>query len=535
MLVSSLRFGNYRTFQRETDFELAPITILTGPNSSGKSSVLKALLLLKESAKRNGLEYLDFAGGGHHLGSFDSVVSHDGESDCLTFGLSLPAVSDTSRGESISSIDTPPSHHVLPTPIANEEGGIADIPEEIRVTLRFTDSRPGLQRVNFEVGTDGSFDRVLSIFLGDAEYEWEHPSEIMNDVCAPADVPSGFVGVWINGPWMLDRMWKRKSVFEEKFEVSWESEAVEQLRAVLSDDVTRAAYPPLRLSEISTLFKGGFDITGGRGSQTQGSGRDTSSGLLQQMLYSFVKQSTDVLVSVLRSEQITHLSALREGVNQIYLEQTTPSSFVRLLRKAVDNRHLLRENQHWLDVFNIGEKIDVRRVAEAGYVVSARRNGHDYPISSLGFGVTQILPLIMYLQLTDASDASQMLLVEEPEANLHPNLQAQLGDLFVDLVQRHRGGETGAMAPYNRNAINMIVETHSEYLVRRLQYLVATNDVRPEDVVIYYLGPDPAAKDYIRKIRMASDGQLSQPFGPGFFDEATNLMVDLYSTPSDGG
>jgi len=535
MLVSSLRFGNYRTFQRETDFELAPITILTGPNSSGKSSVLKALLLLKESAKRNGLEYLDFAGGGHHLGSFDSVVSHDGEGDCLTFGLSLPAVTDTSRGGSISSIDTPPLHHVLPTPVANEEGGIDDIPEEIRVTLRFADSRPGLRHVDFEVGTNGSFDRVLSVFLGDAEYEWDHPSEIRTDVCSPADVPSGFVGIWINGPWMLDRMQKRKAVFEDKFEIAWENEAVEQLRTVLADDVTRAAYPPLRLSEIPSLFKGGFDITDGIAGKTKERGQGMPSELLQEMLYPFVKQSTDVLVNVLRSEQITHLSALREGVNQIYLEQSTPSSFVRLLRKAVDNRHLLRENQHWLDVFNIGEKIDVRRVAEAGYVVSARRDGHDYPISSLGFGVTQILPLIMYLQLTDASDASQMLLVEEPEANLHPNLQAQLADLFVDLVQRHREDETQAASSYNRNAINMIVETHSEYLVRRLQYLVAMKDVRPEDVVIYYMGPDPNAEDYIRKIHVAADGQLSQSFGPGFFDEATNLMVDLYSTADDGG
>ena len=138
-----------------------------------------------------------------------------------------------------------------------------------------------------------------------------------------------------------------------------------------------------------------------------------------------------------------------------------------------------------------------------------------------GYGYTQLVPLILHAAYSHDSRAHPFptLLVEEPEANLHPNLQAKLADLFVHL-SRPEGAHT-------------VVETHSEYLVRRLQYLVAKGEVEPERVALYYLGPDPEAKDYVRRIEIDRHGQLSQEFGAGFFDEATNLMVNLYKFGSE--
>src|SRR5690606_24115699 len=74
----------------------------------------------------------------------------------------------------------------------------------------------------------------------------------------------------------------------------------------------------------------------------------------------------------------------------------------------------------------------------------------------------------------------------------------------------------------------LIVETHSEYLIRRLQYLVAAGKADPDRIVIYYLGLDPDAEDYVKQIRIAASGRLSDEFGSGFLDEASNLMIDLY-------
>ena len=47
MEISGIGFENFRVFKDRYDFELAPITVLTGANSSGKSTVIKALKLLQ--------------------------------------------------------------------------------------------------------------------------------------------------------------------------------------------------------------------------------------------------------------------------------------------------------------------------------------------------------------------------------------------------------------------------------------------------------------------------------------------------------
>src|SRR5690554_6093234 len=67
---------NFRVFKEMAEFELRPLTILIGPNNSGKSSFTKLLLLLK-----NGYNPLNFRKGAHHLGSYDRALNWDSESD----------------------------------------------------------------------------------------------------------------------------------------------------------------------------------------------------------------------------------------------------------------------------------------------------------------------------------------------------------------------------------------------------------------------------------------------------------------------
>ena len=108
------------------------------------------------------------------------------------------------------------------------------------------------------------------------------------------------------------------------------------------------------------------------------------------------------------------------------------------------------------------------------------------------------------------------ILIEEPESNLHPNLQSKLADLFVDASKRFR--------------IRFIVETHSEYLVRKMQYLTATGEVLPEGTSIYYFnGNDGSGLPPVSRIDIQEDGSLSSDFGPGFFDEADNLAINLFN------
>ena len=69
-ILKKISLNNFRVFKDKTDFELAPITILTGANNSGKSSVLKALLLWESNCDFDTINTLFFKDGRHDLGEF---------------------------------------------------------------------------------------------------------------------------------------------------------------------------------------------------------------------------------------------------------------------------------------------------------------------------------------------------------------------------------------------------------------------------------------------------------------------------------
>ena len=99
--------------------------------------------------------------------------------------------------------------------------------------------------------------------------------------------------------------------------------------------------------------------------------------------------------------------------------------------------------------------------------------------------------------------------------HLHPRFQSLLADMFVEAYQN-----------YN---IHFIIETHSEYLVRRLQVMVADKETAllPDNVSINYIDKDESGLSHNRQIKIQEDGRLSEPFGPGFFNEADSLAMEI--------
>ena len=94
----------------------------------------------------------------------------------------------------------------------------------------------------------------------------------------------------------------------------------------------------------------------------------------------------------------------------------------------------------------------------------------------VGCGISQILPIIVQsLMINDES----LIVLEQPEVHLHPRTQAELADFFVENASIN-----------NR----FLIETHSDYLIERIRYHVAKGDLKSNDVLIYYIEPDPATK-----------------------------------------
>lgn len=133
-------------------------------------------------------------------------------------------------------------------------------------------------------------------------------------------------------------------------------------------------------------------------------------------------------------------------------------------------------------------------------------------LSDIGSGALRLIEIILFV-LT--APGGSILFIEEPEQNLHPKLQSKLADFFLKIKQSlgHQ----------------IIVETHSEYFVRRTQVLVAKQNYSEEDLAeknpfkIYYFPTDGLPYD----MKYQNNGCFEEKFGKGFFDEAANLAFDI--------
>jgi len=90
-------------------------------------------------------------------------------------------------------------------------------------------------------------------------------------------------------------------------------------------------------------------------------------------------------------------------------------------------------------------------------------------LPDVGFGVSQVLPVLVICYYVPEGST---ILLEQPEIHLHPSVQAGLADVFIDAVEK-RG-------------IQIIFESHSEYLLRRLQRRIAEEKLTPEKASLYF-------------------------------------------------
>lgn len=146
----------------------------------------------------------------------------------------------------------------------------------------------------------------------------------------------------------------------------------------------------------------------------------------------------------------------------------------------------------------------------------------------MGFGISQLLPLILKIAIIAGNEYHNLegeynhtvLLLEEPESNLHPSLQSKLADFFILAGERFN--------------IQFIIETHSEYLIRKIQFHIAKGRINSKDANIYYFNMENSKELPVRLIDFEEDGGLSSEFGNGFFDEADNIAIELFTLAKRG-
>ena len=128
-------------------------------------------------------------------------------------------------------------------------------------------------------------------------------------------------------------------------------------------------------------------------------------------------------------------------------------------------------------------------------------------LADVGYGINQLLPVVIE---GIASQEGSIICVEQPEIHLHPRLQANIADLMIDTIANERGKRK-----------QWIVETHSELLILRLQRRIREGKIKPEDISVLYVDPNDESTEgsAIKVLRLGEDSYFKDPWPDGFFDD----------------
>jgi predicted ATPase len=163
---------------------------------------------------------------------------------------------------------------------------------------------------------------------------------------------------------------------------------------------------------------------------------------------------------------------------------------------------ILGELRTWLKAAGLAADVAARWSSDRYFELEIQhpRSGEWENIADVGQANSQVLPVLVGgLRL----EQEATYLVEEPEIHLHPRAQAELGDFFLRLYQR---------------GVWSIVETHSEYLLLRLQQHVADGNLSADDVLFYYVSATKSGKR-VRRLVLDEQGRFVRPIPGGFFPE----------------
>jgi predicted ATP-dependent endonuclease of OLD family len=129
----------------------------------------------------------------------------------------------------------------------------------------------------------------------------------------------------------------------------------------------------------------------------------------------------------------------------------------------------------------------------------------------VGIGISQVLPVLAY----SFAFEEKLFAIEQPEIHLHPALQSELADVFIESALGER-----------RNTF--LLETHSEHLLLRVMRRMretfestlpeGCRAVRPEDVMVLFVEPD-GARSIVREMPLNERGELVKAWPGGFFEE----------------
>lgn len=501
-MIDSISFQNFRKFKEFPQMDLAPITMLVGKNNAGKSTIVKALILANNFLKST-VRY-DMDGYGYMLADFN---------------LNAPHVNVMSFKRAFCN----------------------DSPER-EDTIKFS---IGIEGFTFDIFVQG--DRIKSSWYDvplleikdnkrNVHFKFNYKTKKMT-VNFSSDEKKEMVSLEKDIDYIKERISQAKKelkfvteledadfIRSEIFKLERELKSIRNIKAHKNKEVT------IELMNYVSENWGNLvipDLVRGFIEYTKYTGGNKSKNAIS------IIQDNSVILTTIASE--LDIILRRNSMEYIYAHSVNSQSTFNILEASNDyftrtvhefyriKRNISQQSsdflRKWMEEFDIGYDVHVKMISDESYHVLIQNNKDDKEedyvnLADKGMGAIQMLSLILRLATLIHNHPVGILtiLLEEPEQNLHPAFQSKLADMFYEL---------------GKMDYQIIVETHSEYLIRRTQVIVAESnyeddeDLRENNIFkVHYL---PTDGNLPYEMHYETTGGFRENFGNGFFDEASEL------------
>jgi predicted ATPase len=150
----------------------------------------------------------------------------------------------------------------------------------------------------------------------------------------------------------------------------------------------------------------------------------------------------------------------------------------------------------------------VENINQYQVLIKRTEQSREVPIVDLGFGISQVLPVLVICYY---SPQKSTIILEQPEIHLHPSAQSALADVLIDAVKA-------------RN-VQIIFESHSEHLIRRLQRRITEETIKKEDIALYFCSME-GGKSQLTELELSEYGDILN-WPDGFFGDLTGDLIEM--------
>ncbi|WP_452231774.1 DUF3696 domain-containing protein [Lacinutrix sp. MEBiC02595] len=578
--IDFIGIKNFRVFDDQNGIfeELSAINLLTGTNNSGKSSIIKYLQMLKNSVAGNKIPFdLDLNEQEHLLGDFENVLNNTANRNIeislpFTFlgittiysilSFEIPSHNDSYKGHLRKMTITDKKDNIDLFSFAYRKATEAEIDSLTKEHKLKTEE---FQQKKNTATQESSENQFLNLFYMPPSYsplvayiDWSINIEKLRYYLKEL---LGFYEIYLknkkNEGFLehADGVFEKDSFIASVFIKSLKSEAsiaawkdfldsdikegilLAGKEPILEDDFQSEEYfiPEPKIEEI--LYYRSIGILNKKLNWKNNTDLDDNYFVISECFKSSYKE----LIG--RISTINYLSTVKDENSRIYIG-TNNSTFTKLLKDYSSLNIDTNFINKYLKAFEIGDELMVNFERKHQVINISIKSDQftERDLVDFGYGIKQLILILMHIEVIAEKNkkskevtnhegdyymedyyVSSILLIEEPETNLHPKWQSLLAKMFVE-----------ANELYN---IQLIIETHSEYLIRKFQTLTAKGKINSEDVKIFYLrGAKKITVDrkQIEPIFIDSDGTIDYKlFDDGFFDEADKLELSLLNVKRD--